>query len=95
MVHFPDVTFASVFFTAIGAALFWGKWGNRKLRAYALSRLLEYIFPKSPYVRHVLEFFVFIALGCVVGIGLTQPANIPQCFTAGLGWTGFVAIPDR
>jgi hypothetical protein len=42
-------------------------------------------------LRHSLEFLVFLTMGCVIGIGITQPGTAAQAITAGMAWTGFLA----
>jgi hypothetical protein len=86
----PSFHLWSVIYTALGATLFWSKWGREKLKAYFLSELIE-MFVKSDRARMVIELIVFVSLGCLVGIGIVRPQNIPQAFSAGLGWTGLVA----
>lgn len=87
MFKVPDFDVWQVIYTAIGVAVFWMKWGRTKLRAYALSDLIE-IFCKGKLAT-IMEFAVFILLGCLVGIGVAQPQNAAQALTAGFGWTGF------
>jgi hypothetical protein len=93
MVQMPNFEFGTVFFTAIGAILFWAKWGQTKLRTFALSSLIE-VFVKNESTKLVVEFVVFVTLGCVVGIGLVDPQTAPQSFAAGLGWTALFARHD-
>ena len=88
--NIPDYSFGRVLFTAIGAAVFWGKWGKTKLKAFVLSDLLNAI-PMKPKIRGAIELLIFIALGCAVGIALVQPTNAAQALTAGFGWTGLFA----
>lgn len=87
----PPFTFSNVLYTAIGAAIFWTKWGRTKLRAFALSDIIELFYEKDSKRAVALEFIIFIALGCIVGIGLTEPGNARQAFAAGMGWTGLFA----
>ena len=86
----PSFHFWSLFYTALGASLFWSKWGREKLKAYYMSDLIE-LLVKDERARLVIEFVLFVAIGCLVAIGIVRPQNIPQAFTAGLGWTGLVA----
>jgi hypothetical protein len=87
--HFTLVT---VFYTGIGAALFWSKNGRKKLKVYVLSDLLTALSLKEESkMRVVVEFFLFVALGIFVGIGFVGPTTIPQALTAGFAWTGVVA----
>lgn len=83
----PSFTFWNVVYTSIGTAVFWGKWGRKKLKAYYLSDLIERL-PLEKRYRQILEFVVFVSIGCVVGVGLVEPRNAVQALTAGFGWTG-------
>jgi hypothetical protein len=84
----PSFTFWNIVFTAIGVAVFWGKWGRTKLKAYVLSDLVNLI-PVDENWRAAIEFLIFLVLGCLVGIGVAQPTTPTQALSAGLGWTGF------
>lgn len=86
----PDYSVGNVLFTAIGAAVFWGKWGKTRLKAFVLSDLLN-AFPLNPKVRGAIELLIFVALGCIVGIAVVQPTSAAQAITAGFGWTGLFA----
>jgi hypothetical protein len=90
MFQIPHFGFWNVIFTAIGAAVYWGKAGRTKLRAYYLSDLIAKL-PINENARAVLEFLVFVALGSLVGVAVVQPLNPTQAITAGLGWTGLFA----
>jgi hypothetical protein len=85
----PSFTFWNVVYTAIGASVFWSTWGRTKLKTFVLPDLVRYL----PWKRWhpLIEFVLFIALGCVVGVGVTNPTNPRQAITAGLGWTGAIA----
>ena len=74
--------------------MFWGFKGRTKLRVFTLSDVLEKLIAKDRF-RHLLEFAVFIALGCFVGIGITDPKNPQQALTAGLAWTGVFSSSSR
>ena len=83
----PEFTTGNILYTAIGAAVFWGKWGRSELRAYYLSDLVA-AFNLPRKTRAALEMVIFISLGVVVGIGLTEPTTPAQALVAGLAWTG-------
>lgn len=85
----PSFSFWNVVYTAIGAAVFWGTWGRTKLRPYILADVIKYLPGKRWHP--LIEFIVFIVIGCVVGIGFTNPINARQALTAGFGWTGVFA----
>ena len=90
MFQVPHFGFWNVVFTAIGAAVYWGKWGRTKLKAYVLSDLIALV-PLSPKWRSALEFIIFLTVGCLVGIAVAQPTSPVQALTAGFGWTGLFA----
>lgn len=87
----PHFAFWPTAYTALGAAVFWGRAGRTKLRVYYLSYLFDMLkFPDGP-LRQVVEFSLFIVLGCLIGIGIAKPETPPQAITAGFAWTGFFA----
>src|SRR5947207_14156748 len=88
----PTFTPWSVLFTATGAAVIWGKMGRTKLKAYYLSGVIRAL-PLNAKLRSLIEFVVFVILGCLVGIGVAQPVNVRQALTAGFAWTSFFAVP--
>ncbi len=88
MFEVPSFTFWNVVFTAVGAAVFWGKWGRTRLRAYLLSDLVNLLNIDDEW-RSAIEFLIFLTLGCLVGIGVVRPTTPTQALTAGFGWTGF------
>jgi hypothetical protein len=90
MFQLPHFGFWNVVFTAIGAAVFWGKWGRTKLKAYVLSDLIA-LLPVGKKLQCAIEFGVFLILGCLVGIAVVQPTTPTQALTAGFGWTGLFA----
>lgn len=93
----PAFEFWSCFYTAVGAAVFWGLKGQSNLRAYCLSSIIDLIFCRYDHekARNFVEFIVFLAIGVVVGVGLTQPHSPAQAIAAGLGWTGLVSYHPR
>lgn len=92
MFEVPEFSFWPVCFTAIGAAVFWGKMGRSKLKAYYLSDLIN-LLPLSEKKRQFIEIVVFISLGTLVGIGIVRPTTVPQALTAGLAWTAALTGP--
>jgi hypothetical protein len=91
--YFDAFTGANVLFTAVGAAVYWGLNGRSKLRAFVLRDLLDY-FQMVEKTRSAVEFVVFVVLGCLVGIAVTNPSSAIQAITAGFGWTGLFARPN-
>jgi hypothetical protein len=92
MFEAPTFTPWSVLFTATGAAVIWGKMGRTKLKAYYLSDIVRAL-PLNRKLQSLIEFIVFVTLGCLVGIGVAQPVNVRQALTAGIAWTSFFAVP--
>ena len=88
----PTFTLGAVTYTAIGAAVIWAKMGRAKLKAYVLSDIVNRL-PLSVKLRSLIEFIIFVTLGCAVGIGVAQPTNARQALTAGIAWTSFFSIP--
>lgn len=89
MFEAPTYEFWSVFFTAVGVIVLWSKMGRKRIKTYALSRLIKVLgFSDRPAI--VLEFLVFVGLGTVVAVAIVQPTNAQQAFAAGLGWTGLL-----
>ncbi len=86
--HLPAL-FGNIFFTALGATISYSKWGRKKLKVYYLSDLLD-VFVIAPKSRLLLEFAIFVFIGCAISIGIVHPQNAAQAFSAGLGWTGLV-----
>lgn len=94
MFEIPNYTVWNVLFTAIGAAVFWGKWGRTKLKAFVLSDIVNWL-PLNERAKAAIEFCIFIILGTIVGIAIVNPSSAIQAITAGFGWTGFFASQSR
>jgi hypothetical protein len=87
----PQFTTWNVVYTAIGAAVFWGRNGKTKLKVYYLSHVLDLLEVPTGRWRNCAEFCIFIVLGCIVGIGIVKPGTGAQALTAGFAWTTFIA----
>lgn len=85
----PSFDAWKIVYTAIGASIYWGMWGRTKLRPYVLPDILEHLPWKN--VHPLIEFAIFLTLGCLVGIGFANPSTPQQALTAGMGWTGVFA----
>lgn len=90
MFQSPSFGFWNIAFTALGAAVYWGKWGRTKLKAYVLSDFVDLI-PVGPKWRSAIEFSIFLVIGSAVGIAVVHPTTATQALTAGFGWTGLFA----
>ena len=80
-------------YTAVGSAIFWGRWGYKRLRPFVLADLIA-LLPGSHMQKTALEFLIFVALGCFVGIGIVDPQTPAQAISAGFGWTGLFGKID-
>jgi hypothetical protein len=79
-------------YTALGAAIFWGKNGRKRLKVYVLSDFFDALkWPGDNPARVVVEFVLFIAFAILIGIGAINPTTIMQALTAGIAWTGIVS----
>lgn len=92
MFEAPAFTFWTVLYTAIGAAVFWGKQGRTQLKPFIVSDIVR-LLVKNETARHIIEFSIFMVFGCLVGVGVATPTNVRQAVTAGMAWTGFLAAP--
>ena len=93
MFEVPTYEFWSVAFTAIGVSVLWSKMGRKRIKAYALSRLIKLLrFSDGPTI--LFEFLAFVAIGTLVAVAIVQPSNAQQAFAAGLGWTGLFTKTD-
>jgi hypothetical protein len=90
----PHFSFWSTAYTAVGAVLFWSLKGRTKLRVFALSDVVEKVI-SNPRLCYVVEFFLFVSIGCFVAVGVADPGNPRQAITAGLAWTGLLSSPDH
>lgn len=81
-------------FAAFGVLILYARWGKDALRIYVPRDLLK-TFHLSKDVATRWEFTLFLLVGCVVAVIFADPKNPQQAITAGLGWTGFFAVPDR
>lgn len=91
MLQHPDFSLANIFFTSLGALILWSLLGRKKLRAYALSEVVSKVCTGK--TRYFVEFFIFIAIGCIIGIVIVDPINPRQALTAGFAWTSALAYP--
>ena len=77
-------------FTAIGAAVLWCREDPKSLKVYYLGDLVDKL-PGSATFKYFAQFVVFVSMGTLIGLALTQPINPQQSITAGLAWTTIFA----
>ena len=75
--------------SALGAFMLWVRWGQKNPEFFILTNFIALFCEKNTLKARRLEFFLFIALGCTIGIIMVQPVTLQQAFAAGLGWTSF------
>ena len=90
MFDYPGYELRWVIYTGIGAVIFWGRFGRRQLRPFILAKFTDYM--KPSLFRDIIEFVLFVGLGIVVGIAVTEPTTTMQAITAGMSWTGAFAV---
>ena len=73
-------------FTFIGALILWCREGPGKLKIYYFSEIVDRL-PLHPNARYFIQLLLFLTVGTIVGLALTQPVNPRQAITAGLAWT--------
>lgn len=89
----PHFSFWNVAYTALGAGVLWSTWGYNKTRVFGFSKVIR-LFTRGRWC-HLVEFAVFIIVGCIVGIGVMDPRTPTQAITAGFAWTGVFIRPDQ
>ncbi len=71
----------------VGAILLWSKETPGRLRVYYLSDLFDHVPKLNETARYFLQLAIFLGIGTVVSLWLTNPQHVQQAFAAGLGWT--------
>lgn len=84
---FTDPNMQLVFFAFVGVAISFGRAKEADKKALGLSPLL------GRFITHerglmIVEALVFLSLGCMISMGVTNPSTVPQALAAGLAWTG-------
>lgn len=94
MFEVPNFSVGGTVFTALGAIVFWAKWGrSKRLEAVMLRPLFENIFGWSGRLRDGAELVAFVVLGCVLVQALLEPTTATQAFAFGCSWTGIISTP--
>lgn len=87
--------FTYIICAAIGSLILWAKLGEKqKLTVYGLGKLWN-LLGIAGRKRDVVELLCFIFMGVFVGMLFTEPSNVRQAFSAGLGWTGLLTTSRR
>ncbi|WP_440532556.1 hypothetical protein [Variovorax sp. YR566] len=89
----PTYEFAACAFTALGAIVAFGKLSHARVKTWALSYLFDIAFPgkdSNKVLRIFMECLVFVALGIIVAIAVTKPANPMQAIAAGMSWAALL-----
>ncbi len=80
--------------TVIGCMVLWAKEGPGKVRAYALSNVIDHL-PWSENTRYLIQFLVFVSVGTFASLVLVGPSTARQAFAAGLGCTAALTRPAK
>ena len=83
--------FSLVGYTAIGTIFLYCKWGRTKIRVYGLSGLFDIWTTEQTRLRLTAELIVFVALGCILAMGIVEPKTPIQALAAGVTWTSLLA----
>jgi hypothetical protein len=76
-------------YAAVGVAILWGKMKVTQRSVYGLSHIIEtFIPPQWKKLRAIVELSCYLSAGCLIAMGVIDPATPAQAFAAGLGWTG-------
>ena len=77
---------------ALGATVLWIKNGYSGQHIFGVAPLTDLFFPAGKCLRFraIVEFVLFVVIGVIMSITLTQPGNAQQAVAAGLGWTGLL-----
>jgi hypothetical protein len=87
--------FANVVFAAIGSFALWLKLGERQqLTVHGLGKFWG-LLKITGRKRDVIELISFVVVGAFMSMLFTDPTNVRQAFSAGLGWTGLLATSRR
>lgn len=97
MDYWKAFSIGNIIFAMAGAVVLWGIWRSRGFDVapfVPISDLLEST-KLAPHWKYLAKLAIFVALGSIIGIALTQPGSPAQAVTAGFGWTGFFSVPRR
>ena len=80
-----------------GALVLWGMWRDKGMDVRAFVPVADFLerIELSWEWRYLIELALFVILGAILGIALTQPTSQAQAVTAGFGWTGFFTVPRK
>jgi hypothetical protein len=76
-------------YAAAGVAILWGKMKASQRNVYALTDIIKALIPSHmEKQRAIVELACYLSIGCIIAMGVIDPATPAQAFAAGLGWTG-------
>lgn len=88
----PNFELVACTYTALGALAAYGKLAQSRVRTWALSYIFDAIYgaKKINTSRTVWECLVFVVMGVLVGVAVTQPATPSQALVAGFSWAALL-----
>jgi hypothetical protein len=76
-------------YAAAGVLILWCKSKAQKRGVYALTDIVNLLIPaRFAKTRGIVEVICYLCMGCLLSMGIFDPATPGQAFAAGLGWTG-------
>ena len=87
MFEVPEVSAWQFAFAAMGAAVLWARWGQRReLRIVFLEEGIN-VLPVSRSWKRAIGMLLFITVGGYIGAAIYDPTTAMQALTAGFAWT--------
>lgn len=81
-------------FTALGVLILYARWGKAGLKFYVPKDFVKTLNLSADRTTQI-ELALFVIVGTIVAMAFADPQNARQSITAGLGWTGFCAVPHK
>jgi len=76
-------------YAAVGVLVLWCKSKAKSRGVYALTDIVNLFVPaKYAKTRAIVEVICYLCIGCLLAMGILNPATPGQAFAAGLGFTG-------
>jgi hypothetical protein len=76
-------------YATAGVLILWSKSKASNRGVYGLSDLIDRFIPeKYAKTRSIVEVICYLSIGCLLSMGVFNPATPAQALAAGLGWTG-------
>jgi hypothetical protein len=87
--------FVQYIFAVCGALLFWVRSNLHGRNKVGFGDAVALFIAKENKIYGVVEFFVFILLGGLVGMVFAGPATIRQALAGGVAWAQIAQVKER